>query len=77
MQNIDVKFSKCLLRVEEHGDKVTAYFEDGTSATGDFLVSAEGTRSIVRKHLLQGRDVMKPSPMGSIFGQISLSGDDF
>ena len=52
MQNINVKFNKRLLRVEEHGDKVTAYFEDGTSATGDFLVGAEGTRSVVRKHLL-------------------------
>jgi 2-polyprenyl-6-methoxyphenol hydroxylase-like FAD-dependent oxidoreductase len=77
MQNIDVKFNKRLLRVEEHGDKVTAFFEDGTSATGDFLVSAEGTRSVVRKHLLQGQDVMKPLPIGSIFGEISLSGDDF
>ncbi|KAH8703678.1 putative monooxygenase [Talaromyces proteolyticus] len=77
MQNIDVKFNKRLLRVEEHGDKVTAYFEDGTSATGDFLVGAEGTRSVVRKHLLQGQDVMKPLPVGSIFGETSLSDDDF
>lgn len=77
MQNINVEFNKCLLRVEEHGDKVTAYFEDGTSATGDFLVGAEGTRSVVRRHLLQGQDVMKPLPAGSIFGEISLSGDDF
>jgi 2-polyprenyl-6-methoxyphenol hydroxylase-like FAD-dependent oxidoreductase len=77
MQNIDVKFNKRLLRVEEHGDKVTAYFEDGSSATGDFLVGAEGTRSAVRKHILHGQDVMKPLPIGSIFGEISLSGDDF
>lgn len=77
MQNIDVQFNMRLLRVEEHGDKVTAYFEDGTSATGDILVGAEGTRSMVRKHLLQGQDVMKPLPVGSIFGEISLSGDDF
>ena len=77
MQNINVKFNKRLLRIEEHGDKVTAYFEDGTSATGDFLVGAEGTRSVVRKHLLRGQDVMKPLPISSIFGEISLSGDDF
>jgi 2-polyprenyl-6-methoxyphenol hydroxylase-like FAD-dependent oxidoreductase len=77
MQNINVKFNKRLLRMEEHGDKVTVYFEDGTSATGDFLVGAEGTRSVVRKHLLRGQDVMKPLPISSIFGEISLSGDDF
>ena len=77
MQNIDVKFNKRLLRVEEHGDKVTAHFEDGTSATGDFLVSSEGTRSVVRRHLLKGQDVMKPLPIGSIFGEIELSDEDF
>jgi 2-polyprenyl-6-methoxyphenol hydroxylase-like FAD-dependent oxidoreductase len=77
MQGIDVQFNKRLLRVEEHGDKVTAYFEDGTSATGDFLVGAEGTRSAVRNHLLKGEDVMKPLPVGSIFGETSLTGDDF
>ncbi|KAJ4304889.1 hypothetical protein N0V90_000417 [Kalmusia sp. IMI 367209] len=77
MQNIDVQFNKRLLRVEEHDDKVTAYFEDGTSATGDFLVGAEGTRSVVRKHLLQGQDVMKPLPVGSVFAEISLSGEEF
>ncbi|TGO71047.1 hypothetical protein BELL_0626g00010 [Botrytis elliptica] len=78
MQGIDVQFNKRLLRVEEHGDKVTAHFEDGTSAIGDFLVGAEGTRSVVRRqHFLKGQDVMKPLPIGSIFGEISLSGDDF
>lgn len=78
MQGIDVQFNKRLLRVEEHEDKVTAHFEDGTLATGDFLVGAEGTRSVVRRqHFLKGQDVMKPLPTGSIFSEISLSGDDF
>ncbi|KAK7181153.1 early conidial development-2 [Paraphaeosphaeria sporulosa] len=76
-QGIDVQFNKRLVRVEEYGDKVTAHFEDGTSATGDFLVGAEGTRSVVRKHILKGQDVMRPLPIGSIFGEIELSGDDF
>lgn len=77
MQNIDVRFHKRLLRVEEHGDKVTAYFEDGTSATGDFLVGAEGTRSVVRKHLLKGQDVMKALPIGTLVGEVPLSENDF
>jgi 2-polyprenyl-6-methoxyphenol hydroxylase-like FAD-dependent oxidoreductase len=77
MQGIDVQFNKRLVRIEEHNEKVTAYFEDGTSATGDFVVGAEGTRSVVRNHILKGQDVMKPLPIGSIFGDIELSGDDF
>ncbi|THV49724.1 hypothetical protein BGAL_0182g00170 [Botrytis galanthina] len=78
MQGIDVQFNNRLLRVEEHGDKVTAHLEDGTSATGYFLVGAEGTRSVVRRqNFLKGQDVIKPLPIGSVFGEISLSGDDF
>lgn len=77
MQGIDVKFNKRLTRIEEHNDKVTAYFEDGTSATGDFVVGAEGTRSAVRRHILKGQDVMKPLPIGSIFGEIELTGEKF
>lgn len=77
MQGLDVQFNKRLVRIEERDNKVTAYFEDGTSATGDFLVGAEGTRSAVRKHILNGKDVMKPLPIGSIFGEIELSGSEF
>ena len=46
--NIDVKWDKRLSKVEETEDKVTAYFEDGTSATGDVLVGADGVRSLSR-----------------------------
>ncbi|KAI0438315.1 hypothetical protein F4803DRAFT_535541 [Xylaria telfairii] len=77
LQGIDVKFGKRLLRVEEAGDKVTAHFEDGTSATGDILIGAEGTRSVVRNHILKGHDVMKPLPLGSLVGEVQLSGEAF
>lgn len=80
LQGIDVQFNKRVVRVDEGGpgDKlVTVHFQDGTSASGDILVGAEGTRSVVRAHLLGGRDVMRPLPLGSLVGEVALSGDDF
>jgi 2-polyprenyl-6-methoxyphenol hydroxylase-like FAD-dependent oxidoreductase len=64
-------------RIVEADDKVTVHFSDGTSETGDFLVGAEGTRSMVRKHILHGQDIMKPLALGSLVGEVALSGDDF
>ncbi|MFD0475609.1 FAD-dependent oxidoreductase [Nonomuraea thailandensis] len=41
-----VHFGKEFTRYEQHGDgTVTAHFADGTSATGDLLVAADGTGS--------------------------------
>ena len=77
LQGIDVKYSKQPTRIEEADDKVTVHFSDGTSETGDFLVGAEGTRSMVRKHILHGQDIMKPLALGSLVGEVALSGDDF
>lgn len=77
LQGIDVQFGKRVVKIEEADDKVTAFFDDGTSESGDILVGAEGTRSVVRKHLLQGHDVMKPLPLGSLVGEVEVSGEDF
>lgn len=77
LQGIDVQFGKRLVSVEEGDGEVTVRFEDGTTATGSFVVSAEGTRSVVRKHILGGKDVMKPLALGSIVGEVALRGEDF
>lgn len=77
LQGLDVPFGKRLMRVDEREVKVAVHFEDGTSASGDILVGAEGTRSVVRQHILKGQDVMKPLALGSIVGEVALSGDDF
>ncbi|KAI5927667.1 putative monooxygenase [Camillea tinctor] len=74
---IDVQYGKRAARIKESSDKVVVWFEDGTSATGDILVGAEGSRSMVRKHLLHGQDVMNPLPVGSLVGEIELSGAEF
>jgi 2-polyprenyl-6-methoxyphenol hydroxylase-like FAD-dependent oxidoreductase len=48
-----VHFDKVFTRYERHADgTVTAHFEDGTSATGDVLVAADGTNSRVRRQYL-------------------------
>lgn len=47
-----VEFGKEFTRFEQYGDQVTAYFEDGTDATGDLLVAADGSGSRVRRQYL-------------------------
>lgn len=43
--------SKCIA-VEQDTDSVTAIFEDGRKTTGDVLVAADGTHSILRSYVL-------------------------
>lgn len=49
-QNVQLN-SKCVA-VEQDSDRVTAIFEDGRKATGDVLVAADGTHSIIRSYVL-------------------------
>jgi len=48
----EVQFGKRVTHVEESADSVTAWFDDGTSATGDVLIAADGTHSVIRQHVL-------------------------
>jgi flavin-dependent dehydrogenase len=43
---IDIQWGKRVKSVEQVGDKVVAHFEDGTVASGDILVGADGTNSV-------------------------------
>lgn len=56
-------FDKSLERVEQDGRGVRAYFSDGTSASGDFLIGADGIRSTVRGQLLPAT---KPEYVGYV-----------
>jgi 2-polyprenyl-6-methoxyphenol hydroxylase-like FAD-dependent oxidoreductase len=48
------RLGKSLVRVEQSADEATAVFADGTRATGDLLVAADGSRSTVREQFLPG-----------------------
>lgn len=55
-----VRFGKRFTHCEQSGDRVVAYFADGSSAEGDVLVAADGVSSQVRAQLRpaeQSRDL--------------------
>ena len=54
--------AKRLQKVDSNGSSVTAFFEDGTHATGKLLIGAEGAHSRVREYLVGPETAaLKPS----------------
>jgi FAD-dependent urate hydroxylase len=48
----EVQLNSRCVQVEQDADRVTARFADGSSATGDVLVAADGTHSLIRNYVL-------------------------
>lgn len=48
LQGLHVEFNKRFVRYTESADKIVVEFEDGTEATGDLLIAADGVQSRVR-----------------------------
>jgi 2-polyprenyl-6-methoxyphenol hydroxylase-like FAD-dependent oxidoreductase len=46
-----VRFGMGCTGLSQDGDRVGATFEDGSTATGDVLIGADGHHSVVRRHL--------------------------
>ena len=46
---VRIHHDKKLIRVDEHPDGITAHFADGSSASADLLIGADGVHSIVRR----------------------------
>jgi FAD-dependent urate hydroxylase len=53
-RGVAVEFGKRLVTVDNAPDAVTAHFADGTAATGDVLIGADGIRSTARATLNPG-----------------------
>ena len=50
---VSLYFEKRLIKVEDRGDQpVVAYFADGTTAEGDFLIGADGVHSVARRQVV-------------------------
>lgn len=50
-EGINIQWGKSLIKFEDNGNQVIAYFEDGSSVVGDLLVGCDGGGSIVRELL--------------------------
>ncbi|MNH98033.1 FAD-dependent urate hydroxylase [compost metagenome] len=69
-----VQFNKKLIGWEQDDNQVTAFFEDGSQATGDVLIGADGIHSSVREQIL-GNTLLRYSGYTAIRG-ISLFNDE-
>ena len=67
-----VQFDKAFVRYEQSGDRVTAFFADGSSATGTLLVGADGVRSRVRGQLLPDARAIDTPAVG-VGGKLALT----
>ncbi|KAI1875059.1 uncharacterized protein JN550_002488 [Neoarthrinium moseri] len=78
--NLPIHWGKQLQHIEETGDgKICLHFADGTNASGDVLVGADGVHSVVREHVLQrpNDEVLNLIPTSTIIGEVHLSGAAF
>lgn len=51
----DVRMGMRCIEVKQDADSATAIFEDGTIATGDVIIGADGIHSVVRSYLACGK----------------------
>jgi 2-polyprenyl-6-methoxyphenol hydroxylase-like FAD-dependent oxidoreductase len=70
-----VHFDRTFERYERHPDgSVTAHFADGSSATGDLLVAADGSNSRVRRQYLP-HAVLRDSGIVAVAGKLPLTAE--
>jgi FAD-dependent urate hydroxylase len=50
----EINFGMRMVSVDDDGEQVTATFADGSTATGDLLIGADGAKSLIREYVLGG-----------------------
>jgi 2-polyprenyl-6-methoxyphenol hydroxylase-like FAD-dependent oxidoreductase len=75
--NLNINWDKHATHIDEADDSVTISFSDGTSATGDVLVGADGVHSFVRRHLLGSEDRLSTIPIGYVAGEPTLNKEEY
>lgn len=60
-----MQFNKSFISLEDHGDSITATFEDGTAVDGCLLIGSDGGKSRVRNHVFpqESKDLMRTLPI--------------
>lgn len=71
MKHLDIRYSKRFVKYEENDNTVEVLFEDGTKATGDLLIGADGANSSVRGQLIEGFKAT-PSTLVTLHGNTVL-----
>jgi len=74
--SIPIQHNKEAVGIEDHGDRLVVRFKDGSSATGDMVIGAEGVHSPTRQHLVKGNDPLRPHETALITGELKLHGRD-
>jgi 2-polyprenyl-6-methoxyphenol hydroxylase-like FAD-dependent oxidoreductase len=78
--HLEIQWGKRFVRYETQAEYVKVFFEDGSSATGDILVGADGINSRVRKQLQASTmDHVSPErlPLLGVLGEVSIDLDQW
>ena len=67
-KNVEIVYGRKLVAVDEHADSATVQFEDGTSATGDFVMGCDGIHSAARAKFVQPDRVASYSGIAAAYG---------
>ncbi|WP_329288484.1 NAD(P)/FAD-dependent oxidoreductase [Streptomyces pseudovenezuelae] len=59
-----IRFGTTVTGYEDDGDRVRVHLDDGSSATGDVLVAADGINSVSRRQLLPGVTIVETGDRG-------------
>jgi salicylate hydroxylase len=70
---VDVHYGKKLTGVEQGVDSITAIFEDGTSASGDFLLGCDGIHSVVRTKFVDPARIATYTGVSTAYGLFPVS----